>query len=575
LIAGRRSACQSLRTLQLDQAKVSDLCDVTAGRVYELFRRFDTDRDGLISATELSACLSTRGIVLDDEQATRVMERMGQCRRPDEDSHLTMLDFEFVLEHMRMAELFTPSHGLFQWVVDRKSSECLLYCCDFGSGHCLQHRIVGNNALASGGASFLPRTAPTISPEEFYFQFHHAPRLSGAPTAVRWVHVDATRGGSIDRLTLLRLAVKYRMHPLAVGDILDSRTQTKIDRYADNYFVSAGVLQLSQESVAHGSKPGVPPRVRVQRSNISLWLGTPSTSSSLVSIHQDRPDESSWLALWKGESLPTAPADADALKCTWAGLFCDLREEPPRRLRSEAADFLLYEVLQCVVAELRPIADAYADRLGYMHQQSTRNSTTEFQQELGNVQVELLDLGRTIRPMRQTVRHIINDEDIGGTASTYLEDVEDAVVAMIEDVAQLSQMAKSLEEAYEKTQDKQMNSTLFLLSVFSAVFLPAQFITGLYGMNFVKEDGTPNIPELQWRFGYGYFWILQAFMLVGAVSLVLCVSSFSRSHVMPLLQHCRTGCYRHCCCCRREGYQSSRRVKVDTDTLVTGGSLEP
>lgn len=374
------------------------------------------------------------------------------------------------------------------------------------------------------------------------------------------------RGAGIDRLTLLRLAVKYRMHPLAVGDILDSRTQTKIDRYADNYFVSAGVVQLSKDTTACGSKPGVPPRVRVQRSNISLWLGTPSAGSSLVSVHQDSPDESSWLALWKGKSSSShGPAEATTL---WAGLLHDLREEPPRRLRSEAADFLLYEVLQRVVAELRPIAEAYADRLGYMHQQSTRSFTAEFQQELGDVQVELLDLGRTIRPMRQTVRHIINDPDIGGTASTYLEDVEDAVVAMIEDMAQLSQMAKSLEEAYEKSQDKQMNSTLFLLSIISAVFLPAQFITGLYGMNFVKEDGTPNMPELKWRFGYGYFWILQAIMLVGAAASLLFVSSFSRGRVLPLVQQCRARCSRSCgCCCCREESQSSRRVQVGADTV--------
>ena len=24
---------------------------------------------------------------------------------------------------------------------------------------------------------------------------------------------------------------------------------------------------------------------------------------------------------------------------------------------------------------------------------------------------------------------------------------------------------------------------------------------GLYGMNFVKEDGTPNMPELTWHYG--------------------------------------------------------------------------
>merc|ERR1712098_737172 len=86
--------------------------------------------------------------------------------------------------------------------------------------------------------------------------------------------------------------------------------------------------------------------------------------------------------------------------------------------------------------------------------------------------------------------------------------------------------------------EKKMNELLFTLSVISAIFLPAQFITGLYGMNFVLDDGSPNMPELTWPHGYTFFWCLQALFLFIAITLVVvrwrgcntCCGCRSRKH---------------------------------------------
>ena len=46
------------------------------------------------------------------------------------------------------------------------------------------------------------------------------------------------------------------------------------------------------------------------------------------------------------------------------------------------------------------------------------------------------------------------------------------------------------------------NQIMKKLTVVSVVFLPLTFLVGVYGMNF------EILPELKWKFGYGYFWIL-------------------------------------------------------------------
>ncbi|MET0357142.1 MAG: magnesium transporter CorA family protein [Cellvibrio sp.] len=57
---------------------------------------------------------------------------------------------------------------------------------------------------------------------------------------------------------------------------------------------------------------------------------------------------------------------------------------------------------------------------------------------------------------------------------------------------------------YLSISSHQLNNTMKVLTVITAIFVPLTFIVGVYGMNF------DNMPELHWQYGYYFVW---AFML--------------------------------------------------------------
>ncbi|UYF98914.1 magnesium/cobalt transporter CorA [Halomonas sp. GD1P12] len=59
-----------------------------------------------------------------------------------------------------------------------------------------------------------------------------------------------------------------------------------------------------------------------------------------------------------------------------------------------------------------------------------------------------------------------------------------------------------LVDGYISISSHQLNITMRILTVITAIFVPLTFIAGIYGMNF------ENMPELGWRYGYFFVWAL-------------------------------------------------------------------
>lgn len=117
---------------------------------------------------------------------------------------------------------------------------------------------------------------------------------------------------------------------------------------------------------------------------------------------------------------------------------------------------------------------------------------------------------------------------IGDTLNTYLEDEETSLITVkelhtvndlrerLDRLLSLSQMyydiCGDLINGYMSVTSHQLNATMRVLTVITALFVPLTFLAGIYGMNF------ENIPEL--KFKYGYFSLL-GLMSVISVGLIV------------------------------------------------------
>jgi len=81
-----------------------------------------------------------------------------------------------------------------------------------------------------------------------------------------------------------------------------------------------------------------------------------------------------------------------------------------------------------------------------------------------------------------------------------MRDVHDHLTQMNAECNRHLEHIASLIDQLRNIRASSQTQVLYVLSVVAAMFLPAQFLTGLYGMNF------KNMPELGYENGYFIWW---------------------------------------------------------------------
>eukprot|EP00933_Yihiella_yeosuensis_P040554 TRINITY_DN34887_c0_g1_i1.p1 TRINITY_DN34887_c0_g1~~TRINITY_DN34887_c0_g1_i1.p1 ORF type:complete len:775 (-),score=141.18 TRINITY_DN34887_c0_g1_i1:203-2527(-) len=374
------------------------------------------------------------------------------------------------------------------------------------------------------------KTVDETNMREFSFGHRSCPKqLEEGPT-VRWVHMP-----SFDLTLLLALTAKYCLHPLSVEDVIE-QCPTKIDRFGSNYFLAVELLTVTDAGEQRGGTAGSVP-VRVHGHHVTAFCAGPPALDTLVTIAQA---DKNFGKDWPGGSSSHGNLPAAA----WPERLQQRLLAARSRLRERRADFLLYTVVDLCTDELVSVTRAYLARLAWL-EADLRTQGEKTLLDLGEIslaQLQLAVVARRLRSLQRVVRRASEYKDLHTTGSSdYWKDCADHLEEAFDDAIHLGDRCNALKASHEQVMERsqaerlasqqdqssaqaeRMNRMLFFLTVATTLFTPLQFMSSVYGMNFVDKEGTPTIPELLVKDGYRYFWTFAGSYLVVAILLACCL----------------------------------------------------
>ena len=287
-------------------------------------------------------------------------------------------------------------------------------------------------------------------------------RIRQDPGKTLWLDLTAPRG---DDLRLL--AEEFEFHPLAIEDATRPNQRPKVDSYGSYYFVVFYCIDSKEQEPQICTTP------------LYLFIG----QNYLVTVH------------------PEPIAEIQETLRRW--------REPNSPLGQDVGA-LIYALLDAIVDDYFPVMDDIAERVEDLEERIFEEFDEGALQQIFELKKDLLNMRRVVAPERD-VLNVMLRRDIpvfGRDDVTYLQDVYDHIVRIIDGLDTYRDLLGSALDSFLSVQSNRLNQTLKVLTVASIILMSVTLVAGIYGMNF------EYMPELHWR--YGYLWALGLMLAIAA-----------------------------------------------------------
>lgn len=272
---------------------------------------------------------------------------------------------------------------------------------------------------------------------------------------ITWVNVsglgDAELVGGIGEM--------FKVHKLAMEDVLNLHQRPKVEEFDDHIFLVAQMILVE---------------TGIGTEQLTIFLG----SDFLLSF-QERP----------GDCL---------------GPLRQRIRQGKGRVRTVGADYLCYGLLDAVIDDYFPVLERYGEALETLEDEVVSRAESRHVALLHEMKRDLLTIRRAVWPHREMVNTLIRDENplVSQITRTHLRDIYDHTVQLMDIVETYREIASGLVDVYISSVSAKLNEIMKVLTIIATIFIPLGFIASLYGMNFDRSASPWNMPELGWRFGY-------------------------------------------------------------------------
>lgn len=182
----------------------------------------------------------------------------------------------------------------------------------------------------------------------------------------------------------------------------------------------------------------------------------------------------------------------------------DRIENKRGKIRFKGPDFLLFRMLEAIIDNYTEVVEEIGENIELLDKLVLQNPRSEVLRKVEFEKRKLVDLRKTIYPMKDLLMQIdrVENKLIIEDNTHHFQELKDTCLSSIDEVDAQKQMLEGIANLYYAIQGQRMNEVMKVLTVTSAIFIPLTFIVGVYGMNF------ETMPELKWDKGYFFVWFL-------------------------------------------------------------------
>jgi len=281
---------------------------------------------------------------------------------------------------------------------------------------------------------------------------------------VAWVDVQ----GLGDEATLRHVGEIFSIHPLALEDAVNVPQRPKSERYDAHQLFITRMTRINE-------------RMEVETEQVSIFFG-----ARFVLTLQEH----------YGDVFDPVRRRIQAGK----GL-----------IRQSGPDYLAYALIDTIIDEYFPVAEALGDQLSDLEEEILARPTPRGLRRIHRMRRQLLGLRRAVWPQREAVSVLIREESPLVTAQVkqYLRDCHDHTVQIADVIETYRELAASLMDIYLSSTSQRTNEVMKVLTIMASIFIPLTFVAGVYGMNF------EHLPELKLPWAYPALLGLMVLIAVG------------------------------------------------------------
>jgi len=292
------------------------------------------------------------------------------------------------------------------------------------------------------------------------------PSLPSPEGEVLWLDVC----GLSDPSVVQAIGDRFRIHSLALEDVLNVPQRPKVEWYGDHLLVVLSEIRY----------PDPPEQM------------TFMVTDGVVVSFQERP--------------------GDAFEPVRVRL-----RQGRGRIRSEGADYLLYSLCDSVLDAFFPTLERLGDEVEEMEDQVLASPEPETFLAIRRLKRELMTVRHAVWPARDAMNLLLIEEHalIRPATKVFFRDCYDHTIQLMDMVETFREMVSGLVDQYMSAVSNRMNEIMKVLTIISALFIPLGFLAGLYGMNFDRSASPHNMPELGWAYGYPAILLLMTIVAGG------------------------------------------------------------